>query len=40
MAAQFTDEQRQKLTQIEERHRRWRHDRFHEPPDESPPPTP
>src|SRR5207247_10157228 len=30
MAANLTDEQRQKLQQIEERHRRWRHHRFHE----------
>ena len=34
MAAELTDEQRQKLTQIEERHRRWRHHRFHEHSDE------
>ena len=41
MAAILTDEQRQKLQQIEERHRRWRHHRFpHEPPPESPPATP
>ena len=41
MAANLTDEQRQKLQQIEERHRRWRHHRFpHEPPPESPPATP
>ena len=30
MAAELTDEQRQKLKQIEERHRHWRHHRFHE----------
>ena len=30
MAAELTDEQRQKLKQIEERHRRWRHHRFHD----------
>jgi Spy/CpxP family protein refolding chaperone len=41
MAANLTDEQRQKLQQIEERHRRWRHHRFlQEPPSEPPPPTP
>ena len=40
MAANLTDEQRQKLQQIEERHRRWRHNRFHESPAESPAPTP
>jgi Spy/CpxP family protein refolding chaperone len=36
MAATLTDEQRQKLQQIEERHRRWGHHRFHEGPMESP----
>ena len=40
MAANLTDEQRQKLQQIEARHRRWRHDRFHESPAESPSATP
>jgi Spy/CpxP family protein refolding chaperone len=30
MAANLTDEQRQKLQQIEERHQRWRHHHFHE----------
>src|SRR5439155_17278275 len=40
MAANLTDEQRQKLQQIEERHRRWRHGRFHEPPAEMPSSTP
>jgi Spy/CpxP family protein refolding chaperone len=40
MAAQLTDEQRQKLTRIEERHRRWRHHRFHEPSGEPPSATP
>ena len=41
MAANLTDEQRQKLQQIEQRHRRWRHHGFpHEPPPESPPATP
>ena len=41
MAANLTDEQRQKLQQIEERHRRWRHHRFpHELPAESPSASP
>ena len=40
IAANLTDEQRQKLQQIEERHRHWRHHRFHEPPAESPAATP
>jgi Spy/CpxP family protein refolding chaperone len=40
MATDLTDEQRQKLKQIEERHRRWRHHRFHESPDEEPSATP
>ena len=40
MAVNLTDEQRQKLQQIEERHRRWRHHRLHEPPAESASPTP
>lgn len=40
MAANLTDEQRQKLQQIEERHRRWRHRGFHESPAESPSATP
>jgi Spy/CpxP family protein refolding chaperone len=41
MAANLTDEQRQKLQQIEERHRRWHHGRFpHELPAESPSATP
>src|SRR6266853_6970734 len=40
MAANLTDEQRQKLQQIEERHRRWHHHRFHEPSAESSSPTP
>ena len=40
MAANLTDEQRQKLQQIEERHRRWRHRGFHEPPAELPSATP
>jgi Spy/CpxP family protein refolding chaperone len=40
MAVNLTDEQRQKLQQIEERHRHWRHHRFHEAPVESASPTP
>ncbi len=36
MAATLTDEQRQKLQQIEERHRRWSHHRFHEGPPANP----
>ena len=40
MAVKLTDEQRQKLQQIEERHRRWRHRGFHESPAESASPTP
>ena len=40
MAANLTDEQRQKLQQREEQHRRWRHHHFHEPSAESPPPAP
>src|SRR5437870_5464587 len=41
MATNLSDEQRQKLQQIEERHQRWRHHRFpHESPGESPAPTP
>lgn len=40
MAVNLTDEQRQKLQQIEERHRRWRHRGFHESPAESASPTP
>jgi Spy/CpxP family protein refolding chaperone len=40
MAANLTDEQRQKLHQIEERHRRWRHGHFHELPAEQPSATP
>ncbi len=40
MAVNLTDEQRQKLQQIEERHRRWRHHRFQEAPAESASPTP
>jgi Spy/CpxP family protein refolding chaperone len=40
MAVNLTDEQRQKLKQIEERHRRWRHHRFQEAPAESASPTP
>jgi len=40
MAVNLSDEQRQKLQQIEERHRRWRHHRFQEAPAESASPTP
>jgi Spy/CpxP family protein refolding chaperone len=41
IAANLTDEQRQKLQQIEERHRRWRHRHGrHESAPESPPATP
>ena len=40
MAVNLSDEQRQKLQQIEERHRRWHHPRFHEAPAESASPTP
>jgi len=40
MAAELTDEQRQKLTQMEERHRRWRHSRFHDSSAEEPSPSP
>jgi Spy/CpxP family protein refolding chaperone len=40
MATQLTDEQRQKLKQIEERHQRWRHHRFHDHSDEEPSATP
>ena len=40
MAADLTDEQRQKLKQIEERHRHWRHHRFRERSAERPSPTP
>ena len=40
MAAQLTDEQRQKLRQMEERHRRWRHRRFHDSSAEEPSATP
>ena len=38
MAVNLTDEQRQKLQQIEERHRRWHHHRLHEFPEPSPSP--
>jgi Spy/CpxP family protein refolding chaperone len=38
IAANLTDEQRQKLQQIEERHRRWRH--RHGPHDFAPEPPP
>src|SRR5262245_473098 len=40
MAAELTGEQRQKLNQVEERHRRWRHHRFHDHSDEAPSATP
>ena len=40
MATQLSDEQRQKLMQMEERHRRWRHHRLHEPPADPPSLTP
>ena len=40
MAANLTDEQRQKLQQIEERHRRWHHREFHESSAEAPSATP
>ena len=40
MSPTLTDEQRQKLQQIENRHRRWRHHRFHEPPAQAPSATP
>ena len=40
IAANLTDEQREKLARIEQQHRRWRHRRFHEPPGESPSATP
>ena len=40
MAADLTDEQRQKLQQIEERHRQWRHHHSSERPAESPAATP
>jgi Spy/CpxP family protein refolding chaperone len=42
MAAELTDEQRQKLKQLEERHRRWRHGRhrFHDHSDEAPSASP
>lgn len=40
IAANLTDEQRQKLEQIEQQHRRWRHRHFHDSPPESPSATP
>src|SRR5215211_1151567 len=40
MGAELTGEQRQKLKQIEERHRRWRHHRFHDRSDEAPSASP
>jgi Spy/CpxP family protein refolding chaperone len=41
MSANLTDEQRQKLQQIEEQHRQWRHHHhFHEPPGKMPSASP
>jgi Spy/CpxP family protein refolding chaperone len=40
IAANLTDEQRDKLQQIEQQHRRWHHRHFHESPAESASPTP
>src|SRR5947209_16105731 len=40
MATNLSDEQRQKLQQIQERHRRWHHGHFHEHRAESTLPTP
>jgi Spy/CpxP family protein refolding chaperone len=40
MAANLTDEQRQKLQQLEERHRQWRHRHSCEPLDKTPSATP
>jgi len=40
MAASLTDEQRQKLRQIEEQHRQWHHHHFHESPAAVPSATP
>src|SRR5881392_2778343 len=40
MAAQLTDEQRQKLSQMEDRHRRWRDHRFQDTSEEPPSATP
>jgi Spy/CpxP family protein refolding chaperone len=40
IATNLTDEQRQKLEQIEQQHRRWHHHHFHEAPAESPSPSP
>ena len=40
MSASLTDEQQQKLRQIEEQHRQWRHHHFHESPAEMPSATP
>jgi Spy/CpxP family protein refolding chaperone len=40
IAVNLSDEQRRKLRQIEQQHRRWRHDGFHEPPAESASATP
>jgi Spy/CpxP family protein refolding chaperone len=40
MATNLTDEQRQKLQQIEERHRQWHHHHVHESHDKMPSSTP
>ena len=40
MGTELTDEQRQKLKQIEERHRRWRHHHFHDHSEEESSPAP
>jgi Spy/CpxP family protein refolding chaperone len=40
MGAELSDEQRQKLKQIEERHQHWRHHHIHEPAAEEPSATP
>jgi len=40
IAVNLTDEQRQKLQQIQQRHRGWHHRGFHAPHDESPSATP
>jgi hypothetical protein len=40
IASNLTDEQRQKLQQIEERHRRWRHHHVHQRPAEMPSASP
>jgi Spy/CpxP family protein refolding chaperone len=40
MSATLTDEQRQKLQQIEQRHRRWRQHHFHQGDGDAPEPSP